>query len=139
MIKPGKIDNGAVIIVPSTVEEKFIHDSAFNYTEGGESGGTGEGEDGEVIGEQPVRPEQGQGTGAGEGQDASHDVQNSAYDLGRILTEKFELPNLRDRGARRSLTKYVYDITDKHRGFGQVLDKKATLRRVLETNFNLQR
>jgi len=139
LIKPGKIDNGAVIIVPSTVEEKFIHDSAFNYTEGGESGGTGEGEDGEVIGEQPVRPEQGQGTGAGEGQDASHDVQNSAYDLGRILTEKFELPNLRDRGARRSLTKYVYDITDKHRGFGQVLDKKATLRRVLETNFNLQR
>ena len=138
LIKPGKIDNGAVIIVPSTVEEKFIHDSAFNYTEGGESGGTGEGEDGEVIGEQPVRPEQGQGTGAGEGQDASHDVQNSAYDLGRILTEKFELPNLRDRGARRSLTKYVYDITDKHRGFGQVLDKKATLRRVLETNFNLQ-
>jgi uncharacterized sporulation protein YeaH/YhbH (DUF444 family) len=139
LIKPGKIDNGAIIIVPSTVEEKFIHDSAFNYTEGGESGGTGEGEEGEVIGEQPVRPEQGQGTGAGEGQDASHDVQNSAYDLGKILTEKFELPNLRDRGARRSLTKYVYDITDKHRGFGQVLDKKATLRRVLETNFNLQR
>jgi len=139
LIKPGKIDNGAIIIVPSTVEEKFIHDSAFNYTEGGESGGTGEGEEGEVIGEQPVRPEQGQSTGAGEGQDASHDVQNSAYDLGKILTEKFELPNLRDRGARRSLTKYVYDITDKHRGFGQVLDKKATLRRVLETNFNLQR
>ncbi|NLW30158.1 MAG: DUF444 family protein, partial [Fibrobacter sp.] len=54
-------------------------------------------------------------------------------------TEKFELPNLRDRGTRRSLTKYTYDITDKNRGFGQVLEKKATIKKVLETNFNLGR
>lgn len=140
LIKPGKIDSGAIVIVPGTVEEKLIHDSSANYTNEGQSGGTGEGQEGEVIGEQPIRPEQdGQGTGAGEGGEAGHDMQNSAYDLGRILTEKFELPNLRDRGARRSLTKYVYDITDKHRGFGQILDKKATLKKVLETNFNLNR
>ena len=75
-----------------------------------------------MIGEQPVRPEQGQGTGAGEGQDASHDVQNSAYDLGRILTEKFELP-ISGTEVHGSLTKYVYDITDKHRGFGRCLTK----------------
>ncbi len=49
--------------------------------------------------------------------------------LGEYLTEKFELPNLKDRGTRRSLTKYTYDITDKNRGFGQVLDKKATLKK----------
>ena len=139
MIKPGKIDGNSIVIVPTTVEEKFMHDSSFNYTNGGESGGTGEGQEGEVIGEQPVRPEQGEGTGAGNGQEGGHDVQNSAYDLGRILTEKFELPNLKDRGTRKSLTKYTYDITDKNRGFGQVLDKKATLKKVLETNFNLGR
>lgn len=137
LIKPGKIDGGSIIIVPTTVEEKFMHDSSQNYTNSGESSGTGQGEEGEVIGEQPVRPEQGEGNGAGDGQEAGHDIQSTAYDLGRILTEKFELPNLKDRGARRSLTKYTYDITDKNRGFGQVLDKKATLKKVLESNFNL--
>lgn len=139
LIKPGKDDNGSIIIVPTVVEEKFIHDSSFNYTNGGESGGTGNGDEGDVIGEQPVRPEQGEGNGAGNGQDAAHDIQSNAYDLGKVLTEKFELPNLKDRGTRRSLTKYTYDITDKNRGFGQVLDKKSTLKKVLETNFNLNR
>lgn len=139
LIKPGKIDGGSIVIVPTTVEEKFMHDSAMNYTDSGESSGTGRGEEGEIIGEQPIRPEQGEGNGAGEGDEASHDIQSTAYDLGRILTEKFELPNLKDRGNRRSLTKYTYDITDKNRGFGQVLDKKATLKRVLQTNFGLGR
>lgn len=139
LIKPGKIDGGSIVIVPTTVEEKFIHDSSVNEENDTESGGTGQGEEGDVIGEQPVRPEQGTETGAGDGQEAGHDIQSTAYDLGRILTEKFELPNLKDRGARRSLTKYTYDITDKNRGFGQVLDKKATLKRVLETNFNLNK
>ncbi|NLL13834.1 MAG: DUF444 family protein [Fibrobacter sp.] len=139
LIKPGKIDGGSIVIVPTTVEEKFMHDSTMNYTDSGESSGTGQGEEGEIIGEQPVRPEQGEGNGAGEGDDASHDIQSTAYDLGRILTEKFELPNLKDRGTRRSLTRYTYDITDKNRGFGQVLDKKATLRKVLQTNFGLGR
>lgn len=139
LIKPGKTDNGSIVIVPTTEEEKFVHDSSFNYTTGGESSGTGDGEDGEIIGEQPVRPEHGEGNGAGDGQEQGHDMESSAYDLGRILTEKFELPNLKDRGTRKSLTKYTYDITDKNRGFGQALDKKATLRKVLETNFNLGR
>ena len=139
LIKPGKNTNGSIVIVPTVVEEKFMHDSSFNYTNGGESGGTGDGDEGDIIGEQPVRPEQGEGTGAGNGEESSHDIQSSAYDLGRVLTQKFELPNLKDRGTRRSLTKYTYDITDKNRGFGQVLEKKATLKKVLETNFNLGR
>ncbi|HEX3019574.1 MAG TPA: DUF444 family protein [Chitinispirillaceae bacterium] len=137
LIKPGKIDGGSIVIVPTTVEEKFMHDSSMNYTNSGEAGGTGQGEEGEIIGEQPVRPEQGEGSGTGDGEEAGHDIQSTAYDLGRILTEKFELPNLKDRGTRRSLSKFTYDITDKNRGFGQVLDKKATLRRVLQTNFGL--
>ncbi len=64
-------------------------------------------------------------------------MESSAYDLGKLLTEKFELPNLKDKGKKRSLTRYTYDMTDKHRGFGQILDKKATLRRILETNIAL--
>lgn len=137
LLKPGKTTSGSIIIVPSTTEEKFFHDTSFKSAAGGESGGTGEGQEGEVIGEQPVRQEQGEGNGAGDGQESGHEMEASAYDLGKILTEKFELPNLKDRGTRRSLTKYTYDITDKNRGFGQVLDKKATLKKVLETNFAL--
>lgn len=138
-IKPGKVDGNSITIVPSTVEEKFIHETSFGDSNSEEAGGSGEGEEGEVIGEQPVRPENGQQSGAGEGDDGMHDVQSNTYDLGKMLTEKFQLPNLKDRGTKRSLTKYTYDITDKNRGFGQVLDKKATLRRVLQTNFNLGR
>jgi uncharacterized sporulation protein YeaH/YhbH (DUF444 family) len=61
-------------------------------------------------------------------------MESSAYDLGRMLTEQFELPNLKDKGKKRSLTRYTYDMTDRNRGFGQVLDKKATLREIVETN-----
>ncbi len=55
----------------------------------------------------------------------------------RSLTEKFQLPNLKDKGKKRSFTRYTYDLTDKNRGFGQVLDKKATLRKIVETNIAL--
>jgi uncharacterized sporulation protein YeaH/YhbH (DUF444 family) len=64
-------------------------------------------------------------------------MESSAYDLGKILTEQFELPNLKDKGKKRSLTRYTYDLTDRHQGFGQLLDKKATLRKILETNIHL--
>jgi len=137
LIKPGKGKNNAVIVVPTTVEEKFIHDHTFNPADEGQAGGSGSGEEGEVIGEQPVRPQSSDGTGAGEGQEGGHEVESNAYDLGKILTEKFELPNLTNKGSKRSLTKYTYDITDKNRGFGQVIDKKSTLKKILETNFAL--
>jgi len=138
LIKPGKGGKDKIVVVPTTVEEKLLHDPSFKeqYEEGG-SGGSGEGEEGEVIGEQPVRPEQGAGTGAGEGEDGPHEMESSAYDLGKILTEQFQLPNLKDKGKKRSLTRYTYDLTDRHRGFGQLLDKKATLRKIVETNITL--
>ena len=140
LIKPAKGGKTKVVIVPTTVEEKFIHDPNFKVSESGEgdpSGGTGEGEEGEVIGEQPVRSPEGEGSGSGEGEGGAHDLVSDAYDLGRILTEQFELPNLKDKGKKRSLTRYTYDLTDKHRGFGQLLDKKATLRQIVETNIHL--
>lgn len=140
LIKPQPGAGDKVVVVPTTVEEKLIHDNQFSDEQGGGGGqgGSGEGAEGEVIGEAPVRPEgQGEGTGAGEGKEAQHEVESSAYDLGRILTEKFELPNLKNKGKKSSLTRYTYDLTDRNRGFGQLLDKKATLRRVLETNIAL--
>jgi uncharacterized sporulation protein YeaH/YhbH (DUF444 family) len=148
MVKPSRTGDDKVVIVPTTVEEKLLHDRVrFNEEgEGGEGdqdsgeGGAGEGEEGEVIGEQPVRPEQGGQGGAGKGEGGDHDVvESNAYDLGRILTEQFALPNLKDKGKKKSLTKYTYDLTDKNKGFGQILDKKSTLRRILQTNIALGR
>lgn len=147
MVKPSQDGDDKIIIVPTTVEEKLFHDKIRLDNEEGEGdgdpssgdGGTGDGEEGDVIGEQPVRPEQGGQGGAGQGEGGEHDVEANAYDLGRILTEQFELPNLKDKGKKRSLTKYTYDLTDQNRGFGQVLDKKATLRRILKTNIALGR
>ena len=148
MVKPSQNGDDKVVIVPTTVEEKLLHDRVRVDEEGeggegdgqgGDQGGAGEGEEGEVIGEQPVRPEQGGQGGAGQGEGGGHDVESNAYDLGRILTEQFELPNLKDKGKKRSLTKYTYDLTDRNRGFGQVLDKKATLRRIVQTNIALKR
>ena len=138
LIKPGKSGKQKVVIVPTTVEEKFYHDTSFRTEEEKSTGGSGDGEEGEVIGEQPVRaPDAGSGTGPGQGEGGQHEVESSAYDLGRILTDKFQLPNLKEKGKKRSLTRYTYDLTDRHRGFGQLLDKKATLRRIVETNIHL--
>lgn len=139
MIKPGLKGKGKVVVVPTASEEKFIHDPNFAEQEEAEGeGGSGDGEEGEVIGEQPVRPsQQGGGAGPGQGEGDQHEMDSSAYDLGRILTEQFELPNLKDKGKKRSLTRYTYDLTDRHRGFGQILDKKATLRQIVETNIHL--
>jgi len=140
LIKPGKGGKDKIVVVPTTVEEKFVHDNSFKPPEEGESaGGAGEGEEGEVIGEQPVHAPDAPGSGPGEGQGGPHEMESSAYDLGKILTEKFELPNLKDKGKKRSLTRYTYDMTDRHRGVGQYLDKKATLRKIVETNINLGR
>jgi len=138
LIKPGRTGKGKIVVVPTTVEEKLVHDTSFKESlQEGEVGGTGDGEEGEVIGEQPVRPAGGEGAGPGEGEGGPHELESSAYDLGKILTEQFELPNLQNKGKKRSLTRYTYDLTDRNRGYGQLLDKKATLRQILETNIAL--
>jgi uncharacterized protein len=140
LIKPGKVGKkGKVVVVPSTEEEKFVHDPTVHPPgEGGATGGSGKGEEGEVIGEQKVR-ESGEepGTGPGQGEGEAHEMGASAYELGKVLTEQFQLPNLKEKGKKRSFTRYIYDLTDRNRGSGQVLDKKATLRRIVETNIAL--
>ena len=137
MIKPGTRGKEKVVVVPTTVEEKLIHDRVRDPQEEEQtSGGSGDGEPGDIIGEQPVRPA-GSGSGPGQGEGGEHEVASSAYDLGRVLTEQFELPNLKDKGKKRSMTRYTYQLTDRHAGQGQLLDHKATLRKILETNINL--
>jgi uncharacterized sporulation protein YeaH/YhbH (DUF444 family) len=137
LVRPQRGSPDKIVIVPTTVEEKLIHDPRRRGQE--QSGGTGEGEEGEVIGEEPVHAPAGGAEGAGGGESGPHELESSAYELGRILTQQFQLPNLREKGKKRSLTRYTYDLTDRHRGYGQVLDKKATLRRILETNLTLGR
>ncbi len=134
--KPVKGGKGQVILVPTTEEPKFYHDNSTSSEN--QAGGSGEGEEGEVIGEQKADQQgEGEGTGAGQGGGGEHDVTAEAYDLGKILTEKFQLPNVKNKGKKPSLTKFTYDLTDKNRGFGQLLDKKATLRKIVETNIVL--
>ncbi len=135
LVKPVRGKKGQVIVVPTTYEPKFLHDNSI--TEEEESGGSGDGDEGEVIGQQSAEPKEGDGQGAGEGSGGEHDVTSEAFDLGKILTEKFELPNIKAKGKKPSLTKFKYDLTDKNRGFGQLLDKKATIRKVIETNILL--
>jgi len=147
IVKPGSGGKDKIIIVPTTVEEKFVHDEIYLEPEQGEgesTGGTGEGEEGDVIGEQPVRPEEGEGEGGegdgegpGEGKGGEHELESNAYELGKVLSQDFQLPNLQDKGKKRTLVKYVYDLTDKNRGAGQILDKKATLKQIVQTNIML--
>ncbi|MCX7696319.1 MAG: DUF444 family protein [Bacteroidales bacterium] len=137
LIKRGKGKEDQVIIVPTTTEPKFYHDDSI--TEEQTTGGSGDGKEGEVLGQQPLQPQEGEGTGAGLGDGGEHEMGTSAYELGKILTEKFHLPNIKPKGKKRSLTQYTYDLTDRNRRFGQLLDKKATLRRIVETNLQLGR
>jgi len=146
IVKPATGGKEKIIIVPTTVEEKFVHDEINLNQEPGEgepTGGTGEGEEGDVVGEQPVRPQEGEegeegpGEGPGQGEGGDHELESNAYELGKVLSQDFQLPNLKDKGKKRTLARYIYDLTDKNRGVGQILDKKATLKRIVETNITL--
>ena len=142
IFRPGKAGKDNIIIIPTVDEEKFYHDT-IRFKDGSSAdeatGGTGDGEEGEVLGEVPVHQEGDEGGTAGQGSGEEHEVASSAYDLGKILTEQFKLPNLQDKGKKKTFTRYKYEMTDKNRGFGQFLDKKATLKRIIRTNQALGR
>ncbi|SHF29737.1 hypothetical protein SAMN02745206_01714 [Desulfacinum infernum DSM 9756] len=141
LVKPSRGGKERVILVPTTVEEKFIHDTRPPQDEGGGAGGgAGDGQEGDVVSEEPIHGSNGGGQGgAGQGEGAEHEIEASAYDLGRILSEQFELPNLRNKGNKRTLRRIAFELTDRHQGAGQILDKKATLRRLVATNIALGR
>ncbi len=138
MIRPGKGGKDKIVVVPTTVEEKFMHDPDLTKNEEDqEATGTGDGEEGDVIGEQPIHGKQESGTGSGQGDGGEHEVESNAYDLGKVLSERFELPNLKDKQKKVPSSRYTYDLTDIFKGAGQVLDKKRTLKKIVETNIHL--
>jgi len=141
LMKPSKDKKTKVVIVPTTTEPKFYHDDSITDDEEQQTGGSGEGDEGDVIGQQPAQPQQGkgEGQGAGQGDSSDHEMTSQAYDLGKILTEKFQLPNLKDKGKKRAFSKYTYELTDINRRFGQLLEKKATMKRIIQTNIQLGR
>ena len=129
------------IIVPTVVEEKFYHDNRPKVPgQGGDEGGSGDGEEGEIIGESPVKQE-GSGRSGGpvdQNGDESHELDDSrAYDIGKALTEKFQLPNIQEKGKKSALYRYTYELTDINRKFGQILEKKRSLKNILRTNLLL--
>ena len=131
--RPGIGGKQKIIVVPTTQEEKFVHDElpdpeyddSEEESDDGEFGGTGDEGEGEG--------------GAGSDDGGNHDVESNAYEIGKILTEKFKLPNLQDKGKKKAIVRYKYDLTDKNRGSGQVLDKKDTLREIIKKNLGLGR
>jgi len=136
LVKPAKEGNGKTIIIPTASEEKFYHHTQAPSEDGEPTtGGSGEGEEGDVVGEEPLR--EGDGQGAGQGKSGKHGMGAEAYEVGKILTEQFELPNIKEKGKKTSFTKYTYHLSDKNRGHGQLIDKKATLKQVVKTNLAL--
>lgn len=131
--------NDQFILVPKAAEEKLVHDVFEPETEGGGLG-SGEGEEGDIVGEDPINPEQGPGEGdggPGEGSGGERGLETKAYELGQKLMEEFDLPNLKDKGKKVPVDKWKYDLTDIFKGAGQLLDKKRTLLAILKTNLGL--
>lgn len=135
-----------IIVVPFVEEEKLIH-GEFEPTAEREGGlpGHGDGEIDDIIEEIPVSgngegqgEDEGENPRAGQGQ-GEHVIETKAYEMGKLLSEKFQLPNLKDKGKKIPTDEYIYDLTDRHRGSGQFLDKKATLKRIIRTNAALGR
>ena len=141
---------GKVVAVPYVEEEKLIHgelepkvDDEGNIEEEEEQeiAGHGKGEVGDVIAERsPEGEDEGEGDEprAGEGS-GDHSIEAEAYKMGQELSKKFELPNLKDKGKKVPTDEYIYDLTDRHRGSGQLLDKKETLKSIVRTNIALGR
>ena len=143
LIKPSRTGKQKIVVVPTTEEEKFLHSPFLQNKDGNEgqaTGGSGDGKEGEVIGQQPVHPEDGEGDGnqpGGEGNDTEHGIESDAYEIGKTLTEKLSLPNIKEKAKKTVIKKYTYDFTDTNKKVGQVLDKKATIKEIIKTNLGL--
>jgi uncharacterized sporulation protein YeaH/YhbH (DUF444 family) len=153
---------GKVIVVPYVEEEKLVHGefepkqvsslsvSVFlndDEEDIGETLGHGKGEVGDVIDEVPLPFGVGEGDSDG-GEEPSagvgtepglHGFEEEAYAKGRELTERFQLPNLIEKRKKVPSDEYTYDLTDRYRGSGQVLDKRETLKHIVKTNIILGR
>lgn len=156
LVGPNKI-----IVVPYVEEEQFVH-GEFEPTniaqlsqlsdekekDIGETIGHGDGEIGDIIREEPLRDSGGDGDGDGDGQDpgknagqesGDHGFEEEAYEAGKKRMEQLQLPNTKEKRKKIPTDEYVYDLIDRHKGSGQLLDKKETLKRIVRTNIFLGR
>lgn len=138
-IKIGKIPStgGGIIFVPTAEEEKLYHGKSESDSDDESKAGHGEGEEGEIIGEQPLDEENEEGNQPGGNTPGEHGVEADVFNFGAELAKELELPNLKDKNKKIPTEEYVYDLTDRFVGRGQLLDKKATVRRVVKTNYAL--
>lgn len=135
-----------VIITPYVEEEKLIHgDFEPKSNHGQDIAGHGDGKVGEIIGRK--RPfystegeeESGDKGYAGEGSGEEQGIESKMYELGKEFSEKFQLPNLKNKGKKVLADEYTYELTDRFKGTGQLLDKKETLKSIIKTNVQLGR
>lgn len=150
------VGHDRIIAIPYVEEEKLIHgefeEDLRHITEETEEEvrifpGHGEGEVGDIIGKIPLSGGEGGEEGEGEegepraglGSGEHGGLEEQAYQLGQELIEKFELPNLKDKGKKVPTDDYQYDLTNRHEGTGQILDEDETLERIIETNLLLRR
>lgn len=140
-----------VVSIPYAEEEKLIHGDfepkklkklfCFLATDEeedlGETGGHGEGEVGDVIGEIPVSGRDGEEGSEPGVEPGPHEEE--LYETGKRLMKKYQLPNLKEKGKKVPVEEPIYELTDRYRGAGQFLDKKATMRRVIKRNIQLGR
>ena len=151
---------GKVVNVPYVEEECLIHaefepkriktqiaqfPDEGDDDEIGETTGHGEGEVGDVIGERPIGGGDDGDDGDGDGKRGAgqrpgdHGFLEEIYEAGKKLIEKLQLPNLKEKLKKVPTDEYTYDLTDRHKGSGQLLDKKETLKQIVKTNLILGR
>ncbi len=134
---PSKKGGKKVIIVPHVEEARFEHELKYTPPE---MAGQGDGEEGDVIGEQPVRPqddgESGPGEG-GEGESDEHGLIVDVVEYGKMISERFDLPNIDDRGKKKTLPIYYDKLRGLRKGFGSHLDEERTMEEIINTNIQL--
>lgn len=134
-IKSVPVSEKKVVNIPIVHESKLIHGD-FEPTEEGGTGGTGEGEEGEVVHEESLEDE-GQPMEAGEDPSDDHPLDSDVLDIVENLLKEHELPNLEEKGKRVPVDEYTYDLLQVYKGSGQVVDKRRTIRQIVKDNLAL--
>ena len=132
---PSKRGKDKVIIVPHIDEAKFEHDLSYAPPE---LSGQGEGEEGDVIAEEPVSHEdQGNSGLGGDGESEEHGLIVDVVEYGKMISERFNLPNINDKGKKKTLPIYYDKLRGLRKGFGSHLDEERTLEEIINTNIIL--
>lgn len=129
-------DGNEFIQVPIVDESKLMH-GQFEPNQDTDTGGSGDQEEGEVLGEKDIEDcdqERKAGDEPGE-----HGLDPETVKDIEGMIENAELPNLEEKGRRVPVDEYTYELGDVFRGRGQKLNKKKTEKNIIETNILLKR